>query len=242
MGNSLYITLSRQLALFRDMDVTANNVANANTAGYNAEHVLFNSYLSKDINQGIPNPMSFAYDVASYRNTQPGPMQTTGNALDLAINGNAYFAVQTPLGVRYTRAGNFQLSGDGTLINANGYPVMDPSNQPIVFPDNVQSIEVGTIGNIKVNGDDFGALAVVKFENDQLLEQLGNGLYASDALPQQTEEVKVAQGMLEMSNVQPVKELTHMVKISRAVDSTAKFIATMYDLQRKAANTWAGQG
>src|SRR5258708_5552303 len=111
MDNSIYVTLSRQLALFRDMDVTANNIANANTTGYNAEHIMFDSFVTKDANQGDRNPVSFANDVATYRNIENGSMQITGNDLDLAIQGNGYFIVETPLGTRYTRAGNFQVSG-----------------------------------------------------------------------------------------------------------------------------------
>src|SRR5689334_8850044 len=112
MDNGLYVAIQRQLALFRDMDVTANNIANANTVGFNSEHMLFNEYLVKDINQKVQNPMAFPNDVATYRDTQTGTMQVTGNALDIAINGKAYFAVETPLGIRYTRAGNFQIDGE----------------------------------------------------------------------------------------------------------------------------------
>jgi len=241
MDNGLYITLARQLALFRDMEVTANNVANANTTGFNSEHILFNSYLTKDVNQRVTNPMEFPNDIATYRNTEIGAMQVTGNPLDLAINGPAYFAVETPLGVRYTRAGNFQIDAEGNLINSNGYPVLDPSNQPITFPDNVQEVEVGSIGNIKVNGDDFGQLGIHQFSNEQLLDRAGNNLYKSDVLPQAAEGVTVAQGMLEGSNVQPVLELTRMIHVSRSVEQTSNYISSIYDLQRKASDTWAQQ-
>lgn len=244
MDNSIYITLSRQLALFRDMDATANNIANANTTGYNSEHIKFESYLTKDVNLGQRNDMSFAHDISSYRNTQSGSKTVTNAPLDVAINGNGYFTVQTPLGIRYTRAGNFQLSTDGTLVTVEGYSVLDNSNQPIVFPENTNEVEIGDNGNIRVNKEDFGQLGVVQFENEQLLERVGHTFYKADAapLPADPAEVKIAHGVLENSNVQPVLELTHMIKVSRAVGSTAKFIETMYDLQRKAANAWAQQG
>jgi flagellar basal-body rod protein FlgF len=85
MDNSIYVTLSRQLALFRDMDIVANNVANANTTAYNAEHLMFNSYLEKDINQGNQNPLNFAYNASSFRNTENGSIRITGNDLDIAL-------------------------------------------------------------------------------------------------------------------------------------------------------------
>lgn len=241
MDNSAYITLSRQLALFRDMDVTANNLANANTVGYNSEHILFNSFLTRDINQRVPNSISFANDIATYRKLENGPMQTTGNQLDVAIRGSGYFAVETPLGTRYTRAGNFQIGGDGTLMTASGYAVLDPSNQRITFPDNVRTIDIGSAGNIKVNGDDFGNIGIVQFDNEQLVEKQGNGLYVAQASPRPAENVTVMQGVLEGSNTQPVMELTRMIEVSRAVSDTAKIVSTIYDLERKTSNAWAQQ-
>lgn len=242
MDNGLYITLSRQLALFRDMDVTAHNIANTNSTGFNSEHVLFTSYLNQDVNQGVPNKMAFAHDVATYRNTATGAMQQTGNQLDVAINGQGYFMVETPLGVRYTRAGNFQLDGEGLLVNGNGYPVLDASGQRIVFPDNVNTIEIGSLGNVKVNGDDFGSIGVAQFDNEQLLERTGNGLYKSEVNPLPAGDVRVIQGAIESSNVRPVLELTHMIKVSRAVGSTARFIEAINELQRKTSDAWARQG
>ena len=242
MDNSIYVALSRETALFRDMDIMANNLANANTTGYGAERIMFSSYMGKDVNQGDRNPMAIAYDIASYRDTTDGSLKTTGNQLDVAIQGRGYFMVETPLGIRYTRAGNFQTDANGTLVTAAGYPVLDASSQQIQFPEDMVSVEIGSAGNIKVNGEDFGALAVVEFDNEQLLERLNGGLYSTDASPVASETARVAQGVLENSNVQPIMEMTRMIKVARAVSSTAKFIETMYDLQRKTANTWAQQG
>ena len=242
MDNSAYITLSRQLALFRDMDVTAGNIANANTTGYNAEHITFNSYLIKDNNSGMRNDMAFAYDISTYRDTSVGSFTTTGNSLDVALQSDGYFTIQTPLGIRYTRAGNFQLDGTGQMITPEGYIVLDNSGQPITFPEDTVSIEIGSGGNIKANGQDFSTLGVVRFDNPQLLERLHSGLYKSDITPPQMENPGVAQGVLENSNVKPIVELTHMMEVSRAVANTAKFVETLYDLQRKTANTWSQQG
>lgn len=242
MDNSIYITLSRQISLFRDMEVTANNIANANTTGYNSEHILFNAYLTKDINYGDRNPMAFASNPYSYRNTSQGALRATGNELDVAILGDGYFTVQTPLGIRYTRDGNFQRDGAGTLVTAEGYPVLDISGQQITLPEDTLEIEIGEGGNMKVNGDDFNTINVVEFDNPRLLERLDGKLYKTDIAPQPAQNSRVAQGMLENSNVQPVLEMTHMLKVSNKVGSTAKFVEVVYDLQRKAASTWAKQG
>lgn len=242
MDNGIYIALGRQTALLRDMEVTAGNIANANTTGYTAERISFASYLAKDINQGESNKMAFGYDVASWRDTADGPMSATGNALDVAVQGNGYFIVETPLGERYTRAGNFQVDSNGTLITADGYPVLDNSGQNIIFPDDTISIEIGGIGNIKVNGEDFATLGIVEFENEQMLERLDGRLFKSELPGSPAENARVFQGTLEGANVRPVAEMTHMMKVSRAAASTAKLIETIYDLQRKTAEAWSRQG
>jgi flagellar basal-body rod protein FlgF len=241
MDNSIYINLSRQLALFRDMDVTANNIANTNTTAFNSEHIVFNTYVTKDINQGDRNPMAFANDIISYRDTSPGPMRSTGNELDVAIQSDGYFTVETPLGERYTRAGNFKLDGGGTLTTPDGYPVLDVSGQHIVFPENTTSVQIGGIGNIKVNGEDFATIGVVQFANPQLLERLDGKLFKSEIGGQPAENIKMAQGVLESANLQPVRELTHMITLTHTVADTEKFIETVYDLERKASNAWSQQ-
>lgn len=242
MDNSIYVMLSRQTALFRDMEVTAGNIANANTVGFGGSHLLFNSYLGKDVNQGQQNPMQFAHDISTYRNLQQGSMKQTGNQLDVAINGSGYFMVNTPLGVRYTRAGNFQVGTDGFLTTADGNQVLDNSSQPIQIPEDANVIEIGSAGNISINGEEFGNLGVAQFENEQLLQKVQGALYRSEVEPTITDQANVQQGVLENANVQAVNELTHMMQVSRSVANTAKFIEVAYDLQRKASTTIAQQG
>lgn len=243
MDNSLYITLSKQMALFQDMDITSNNIANTNTTGYNGEHVLFSSYLTKDVNSGTRNPMSMAYDVNSYRDTTQGAIHTTGNPLDIAIQGPGYFTVETPLGNRYTKNGNLNISPEGVLVTSDGYPVLDSSSKQIELPEDTISVDIGKAGNIKVNGEDFSSIGVVSFANEKLLQRAGGNLYSSDSEPDAADEttVQVIQGSLESSNIQPVRELTHMMTVSRAVTDTAQFIAMVYDLERKASDAWAQQ-
>lgn len=244
MDNGIYIALSRQLALFRDMAVTTNNISNANTNGFQAEKIIFSALLKKDNNLGDRNNMSFANDVASYRYVQEGARHVTGNALDVALQGNnSYFMVETPLGKRYTRSGAFSMDAEGTLITAHGHPVLDTSGQHIEFPADTQEIVIGSAGNIQVNGEDFGSIGVALFENPQLLTQTAGGLYSSEIDPAigNEDNVRMTQGTLENSNVQPVIELTHMIDVSRDVASTAKYIETLYDLQRKTTNAWTQQ-
>ena len=238
MDNGVYIAASRQLALFRDMDTTANNIANMSTVGYQSEHMIFDDYMVDD---RVGSNMHFANDLATYRETMQGGIKVTDNPLDFAISGKGYFVVQTPLGDRYTRAGNFTMDDQGTLVTIEGYPVLDASNQTIVFEPDAQTIEANSDGTIRVNGEDFTVLGMVEFENDQLLERHGAKFYSSDAEPVAATNSELAQGALETSNVAAVKELTHMIKVSKATASTAKFIEVMYDLQRRNTQMWTQQ-
>ncbi len=244
MDNGIYIALSRELALFRDMAATTNNIANANTTGFQAEKIVFSELLKKDNNLGDRNNMAFANDVSSYRYVQDGSRRVTGNPLDVAIEGSGYFMVDTPLGTRYTRGGNFSLDANGTLINPEGFPVLDNTGQHIDFAPDAKDIQIGQAGNISVDGADFSTIGVAQFENPQLLTQTAGGLYKSEIEPHvaDEDEVKMSQGTLENANVQPVIELTHMIDVSRNVSSTAKYIETIYDLQRKTTNAWTQQG
>lgn len=244
MDNGIYIALSRELALFRDMAATTNNISNANTTGFQAEKIIFSQLLEKDNNLGDKNTMAFANDVSSYRYVQDGALRATGNPLDVAIQGSGYFMVDTPLGKRYTRGGNFSLDANGTLITPEGFAVMDNSGQHIEFSPDAQDIQIGQAGNISVDGADFATIGVAQFENPQLLTQTAGGLYKSEVEPiiGDADTVKIAQGMLESANVQPVLELTHMIDVSRRVSDTAKYIETIYDLQRKTTNAWTQQG
>lgn len=238
MDNSIYIALSRQIGMFRDLAVTANNIANVNSAGYQAEKLMFTDYLVDDGNR---NKMAFTQDISSYRDTRPGGIRTTGNALDVAIQGDGYFSVQTPQGTRYTRAGNFQLDGDGTLVTAEGYPVLDTANQSIQFEDTDIDIRIMQTGALVVNGEERSTLNVARFAKDQELERVGSTLYRSATPPQAADEAIVLHGVVEDSNVQPVLELVKLTQLSRSTGNTAKFIEAMYDLERKTSNTWMQQ-
>ncbi|MBV8939900.1 MAG: flagellar basal-body rod protein FlgF [Alphaproteobacteria bacterium] len=238
MDNAVYVTLSRQLALVRDLDVTANNLANANTTGFNASHIMFSTYLAKDPANG---PLAMANDANEYRDTTKGDLQSTGNPLDVAINGPGYFQLETPLGPRYTRAGNFQVDGTGTLVSVEGYPVLDQTGQHIAFNPEDSRVTIGTAGNITVNGEERATIAVVDFPNPQMMTRLGSRLYSTAQTPAQVPVPAVVQGVLEGANLKPVLEITHIMDITHAVSDTAQMVSALYDLESKTATTWTQQ-
>jgi flagellar basal-body rod protein FlgF len=237
MDNGIYIALSRQTALFRDMEVTSNNIANVNTAGYQAEKLMFEDYLVPDGNS-FSSKMAFARDPVSYRDTSEGNMKTTGNTFDLAISGPGYFTVETPLGERYTRAGNFTLNGQGTLVTMEGYPVLSGDGGTITLPDNVTDITINGAGEITSGAEELGVIGIVEFENEQELERVGSTMYKSSQDPNPAEQSGVMQGVLETSNVNGVSELVRVMQVTRSTANTAKYIEVMYDLQRKTSTAY----
>jgi flagellar basal-body rod protein FlgF len=237
MDNSIYITLSRQMALFRDLEVSANNLANVNTTGYNASNLMFSEYLVKD------NARKDAYlnDPLTYRDTTNGAMKVTGNALDVAINGRAYFPVQTPQGTRYTRSGNFQTDANGTLVTVEGYAVLGADGGQIAMPDNTINVAINGVGQVMADGNDVGQIGMMQFANEQAMTRLGNNLYTANEVPVQSDDARMVQGAIETSNVSAIGEMTRVMELSRNVGNTAKFIEAMYDLERKMGTTYARQ-
>jgi flagellar basal-body rod protein FlgF len=235
MDNSIYITLSRQAALFRDLEVSANNLANSSTPGYNAQKLIFSDYLVKDNKRKD----AYANDVSTYRDTSKGSLRMTDNPFDLAITGPGYFIVETPFGQRYTKSGNFQIDSQGTLMTTQGYPVLGNDQGRITIPSNVKQVIINGTGQISADGNDVGQVGVAEFKDEQKMTRMGDTLYNSTEEPVPVESSRVLQGGLESSNVSAIAELVRVQEISRSVGSTAKFIETMYDLQRKVSSVYS---
>lgn len=235
MDSSIYIVLSKQMAQFQDMELTSNNIANVNTPGYNAQKMVFSQYLSDTGKMGVKD--AYADTPYSYRDTSGGALQTTGNQLDVAIKGDAYFAVETPLGTRYTKSGAFQVDAQGTLVTVDGYPVLGNDNGQISLPTTAKTVNINGAGAIIVDGALAGQLGMAEFSNPQGMVRYGNSMYGSAETPQQSVSARAVQGAIESSNVNSVTELVRVMDISRSVTNTSKFIETMYDLERKASTT-----
>ncbi len=234
MDNSIYIAVSRQNVLFQDMEITANNIANASTPGYNAQKLIFSDYLQDDGKYKD----AYANDPSAYRDTSNGPIQLTGNPFDLAISGPGYFQVDTPNGKRFTKAGNFQVRGDGTMVTTMGYPVLGADGGQITIPDSAKNIEINSTGQVIVDGSQVGQVGVMEFENEQAMKRLGNSLFDTEESPKPAITARVMQGAIEGSNVNAVTEMVRVMDISRSTTNTAKFVEVMYDLQQKTAKAY----
>lgn len=225
MQNATYIALSSQMALQRQMDVVANNLANMSTPAFKGEEMLFSQYV---VQPQRSVPLDYVEDSGTVRDMKQGPISKTGNPLDLAIEGQGWFAVQTPLGARYTRNGHFQLDANGQIVTGDGYPVLNDAGQPIVIPADSQGITVAEDGTISASVDSaqttLGKLQVVDFPAPQAVTPAANGLWVTDQTPQPAADAKLQQGMIEESNVQPIVEITRMLAVSRASGTIKDFL------------------
>lgn len=240
MDNATYIALSFQMPLFRQMAVIANNMANANTTGFKAENMMFESYLEKIGNEQVAGKQkaSFVNDIATYQDTKQGSLEATNNPLDVAINGKGYFVIETPQGERFTRAGSFHVNADGQLVNPQNYPVVGDGGAIEFAPEDV-NIKIGENGIVTANnGDIRGQLRVAGFENEQMLDQGENGLFSTKADAIAASNFTIAQGMLENSNVNPVLAMTQMIEVQRSAGRVTDMLRNMHDLTLKAISTF----
>lgn len=231
MENSLYIALSRQVALQQRMSIVANNIANINTPGFKAEKMIFEEYLVTP--EATGEQMSMVMDYGQFTVQAQGPLKLTGNPLDIGLEGDGFMMVETPEGTQYTRAGNFSLNANGELVTAAGYRVLNDGEGPIVIPADAREIKISHQGEISTDEGVIGKLGVVEFANMQELQPAGNGLYkAPEGGATPSLDTKVLQNMLEGSNVKGVLEMTDMIEISRQYQSTQKLLQSEHERQR----------
>lgn len=236
MDNSIYVALSKQTGAERQMDVIANNIANANTPGFKGQTALFSEYLRQD----GKTKTSYANSAGNVRDDSQGSMQVTGNPLDLAIQGQGYFEVTSPSGQQlYTRAGNFSIDSQGNLINQDGYAVGDTGGQNIQFQPEDKQIKIYADGRIEVDGDERTTIGVFNIGSGSAIKEVSGGLFATSQGATNVDEPRVAQGMLENSNVQPISEMTKMIAVQRDFERTSNFINSMYDMQNNAIQTFS---
>ena len=224
------------------MDVIANNVANLGTTGFKAETVKFEEYLMPEAewtaDRFQDREMSYVQDVATLRDYSPGAMVQTGSPLDVAINGKGWFVVNTPDGERYTRNGAFLLNQAGELVTSEGYQVLGESG-PMIFGTEDTGVSIASDGTVSTAAGNKGRLRVVEFETDMALRPEGTSLFTTDQTATIMTQPRVAQGVLEKSNVQPIAEISRMIEVNRAYQSLASMIEKSDQLRRNAINNLA---
>lgn len=233
MNSGIYAALSGNLSAQRRLDVISNNLANSSTAGFKADQIQFESVLAnvKNPTQQVPVFSNDRYST----DYSPGALQRTENTLDVALEGDGFFVVNTPQGPAYTRQGNFFRGLGGRLVNADGFEVQG-SGGPIAIGGG--KVEIAGNGEVVVNGATVGTLSKVDFPKPYQLTKIGGGLFVPanpQAAPAPT-QASVKQGYLETSNVKVVVEMARMIETSRYFETCAKAVKSYDDMTAKAVN------
>lgn len=245
MERGLYAAASAMLAQQTMQETLAQNIANASTVGYKQDGPTFRAVHGMMLQRVLdgsgsgPNVGELGLGVAPdqiYTDMTQGALMQTGNPLDASLGPNQFFTVQTPQGVRYTRAGNFQLDANGTLKTPSGYAVLDNGGRPITTGGQ-RNIALDTNGNVTANGRPIAQLGIVQTQ-DTNMTKAGDSLFtAKDPNAIQTPaRPAINPGTLEQSNVNPVLSLVQMITTSRGFEMAQKALTTQDDLIRQASN------
>lgn len=238
MDNQGYITLTRQTGLTREMQIVANNIANAATTGFRQQGMLFSEFVqsvdggaSLSMGQGNVGQTSFAQ----------GAITQTNGSFDFAIEGDGYFLVQTPAGERLTRAGSFSPSAAGDLVNNDGFAVLDAGGAPVFVPPDATDISVASDGTLSADGQLIGQIGLVVPNDPQDMIREDGVMFRTESGFEPAENARVLQGFVENSNVEPILQIARMVEVQRAYEMGQSFLDAEDERIRRAMDAMMKQ-
>lgn len=252
MSDGIYSALSGALAQERNLQVTANNVANAVTTGFKADRPTFYETLTKVKNPPALSPsLRYVHVADTQIDHQPGSLRLTERKLDVGLQGDGFFTIETPQGERYTRAGSFTMDQEGTLRTLGGYRVMG-ENGPVTqrgrelsIPENTREIAIDPDGTIRADNQEVGKLKLVRFadlEHDLIKDGLTWFKTANNATPRDASETTTCeQGYLEDSNLNAVAGMNELIVVQRSFEALQKVIETFRDLDNRTARDVGGR-
>lgn len=223
MQSALYVSLSAQVAMEKRLTTVAHNIANMTTGGFRADEIKFEELLSR----AGKNDVSFASSGQNFISRQAGPLNKTDNSLDVAIQGDAWFAYNGPKGPVYTRDGRFSMNENGDLLTVDGHAVLDSGGAPIALDPNAGSPIISRDGTIMQGGNPVGTLGLFQLGQDSHLTRYGNSGIVSSIPAEPVQDFMsngIQQGFSEGSNVNPVLEMTKMIALQRNFESAATTI------------------
>ena len=227
MDNVLYVGLSRQMVLEHEIDVISNNVANVDTTGFKVESLMVQTdaeHLPVDPTSPLLANVNFPLDAGVARDFSQGELKATGGALNLAVQGQGFFKVQTANGERYTRDGAFTMDAQGQIVTAAGDPVQGDGG-PVTLDPLKGAPSISADGTVSQQGQVVGKIALVNFSSLAALSKDGNGLYNNNTnLQPQPATAQIRQGMLEQSNVQGITQITRLIEVSRAYENISQMM------------------
>jgi flagellar basal-body rod protein FlgF len=238
MSTGTYVAISAQIAMERRLEAIASNIANVNTAGYRAVGVRFSTELA----QAGQTQVNFTSQGQNYVVRSQGPINATGNSLDVAVDGDGWFGLETREGTVYTRDGRFHMTANGDLQSVNGYSVLDSGGSPITLDASGGPVTIGENGAISQGGKSLGAIGLFLIPGDASLTRHDNSAVISDKPVDPVEDMtanSVRQGYIEGSNVNPIMEMTRLIEAGRAFDQATAAIDQNDQVSQEAIKTLA---
>ena len=266
MSKPLWPAVSGAVARDMQVEVISNNLANVNTNGFKKDAVDFKEYLSKNEKEGdlaadIPRSpikdkdlypldgrdQSFVIVNGTHTSFKTGGMKVTDNPLDLALSGPGFLEISTPSGVRYTKAGSLKVSPDGRLVTSEGHPVLakgdpgsDPASRFIQLSGRDGAIHIAENGEIYAGDDLVAPVSVVEFGDLKTIRKTGSLYFENkNAIgnpPQAAVATAIKQGMLETSNVNPVEEISNLIRANRMFEQDLKAMKTVNEMLQREVN------
>lgn len=239
MNSGMYAALTGAVTSMQRLDTIANNLANANTAGFKKDKISFESLLNATVpttNNPSDEPV-FAGEIYSTDFSQ-GSHRQTGNTYDLALEGDGFFVVNSPQGQAYTRQGSFRRGNGGQLVTVDGFEVLG-NGAPISIPATAATVDIDGRGGVYADGVQVGTLDIVDFPKPYALQKQGSSLFLpanQNVVPQAAPNARVAQGYLEESNISTVTEMVQMIETNRHYEACAKIMRNFDDITGKAVN------
>jgi flagellar basal-body rod protein FlgF len=233
MQSGLYVALSAQMALQKRMESLANNLANASVAGFRGEETKFESVMSDMATEQV----AFASPGKTFIRRDAGQVTATGNPLDVAVQGDAWMAIQGTDGFVYTRDGRMKLGPGGELQSIAGYPILDVGGSPITIDPGGGPLQISDNGMISQNGRQLGAIGLFTIDQDANLQRFENSGVIPDKPAQPALDFSkygIVQGHIEGSNVNPVMEMSQLILVSRSYDAVSNSINNSEDSLRDA--------
>ncbi len=210
-----YTTLSRQSGLLREMQVVAQNIANASTTGFRREGMIFAEHISRL--DGAPS-ISMAHGNSRHIDMGQGNVSQTNGTFDFAIQGEGFFLVETPGGQRLTRAGSFLPNAEGELMTPDGHRLLDQGGAPVFVPPDARAVSLARDGTLSADGQPLTRIGLWAPTDPLRLSREDGARFASPAGVEPIDEATILQGFVEESNVEPVAEITRMIEVQRAYE------------------------
>jgi flagellar basal-body rod protein FlgF len=225
-------------ARLESLDMLANNIANASAPGFKADREFYGLYLSAEAADSPigTSPTALPVIERQWTDFTQGSLTPTGNPLDLALNGQGFFAAQSPNGPVFTRDGSFRLSLKGEIETQEGHKIQGQDGKPILV-DNTRPVEIGSDGTVRQDGQDVAQIAVVNFPDPAALSKRGNNYFRTDIStmpPNSGPQAEILQGKLEAANSQPAESAVRLVNILRQFETLQKALAIGADMNRRA--------